>query len=906
MQANLLYAPEIRPNHWVLPHRPNFQSFIDQSLYTEPNLVNSECELFEHQLFVKNFLQPLSPYRGLLLYHSLGSGKGRSTIATCGQFSREKKVHVLLPASLAENFMKELRECAVKNHKGFGWILKTITEKRLKTMQVTREFANSQGGVWVKDDNARSDQAIPLNVKQQLEHSVKSMYSFFHYNGNDAQFQKLISEMKSDQISCFDDTIVVIDEVHNFITRVVNAKERQSITTSTKVYDQIVKAKRAKVIALSGTPLINKVIELSYLMNMIKGSIDVYTFSSPLTDVHIQYLKSNRYVDDFTYDIKTGSFSVVLMPHDFVQRKRTSTNDQKLKNSVIHISRLKLRESKSTNTIIEDIQKSLSSPNVVNTTCTILPLETSKFNNLFFDGNVAQNTRMLMTRLAGLTSHFEISEDDKPVGYPINDGLEIVKVEMSAFQAAIYQTIRKDEEAKENKFRGNNSENFHSEHQDSKNYKTFSRMACNFVFPDEHKRPTHDRRHQRKDLGVKKGKTPGTKKGNNKGGGNSVDGNEENEENEEDEDNYTKDEIQSFQHSIDAIADNTTTKYLALEHLQGDKGLSAKFARVITGINQSPGPCLVYSFFREVEGIHLLKKSLEANGYHHLDYLKNSFNFPTSKKQCFIIFTDDKVKNTQLLHVFNSDFESLELAARAQVEQYCQSFSTNECELEIDKNNHGNIVKALLITQSGAEGISLKCVREVHMIEPHWHMTRIQQVVGRAMRANSHLVLNNSERRVKSFLYLSVLKTGDGETTDEWMYKLAFSKQERLDEFMYLMKQAAVNCEKVESCFRPYVVDTREGGDLLNNESINANSAYSLFDIEKDPKDAQYAVEERIRHFIALKKFDGEQLWFDPNTLTVHREVASQNNFVKLAIDEKIIGRVFEEEGGRLRFVRTI
>ena len=55
-----------------------------------------------------------------------------------------------------------------------------------------------------------------------------------------------------------------------------------------------------------------------------------------------------------------------------------------------------------------------------------------------------------------------------------------------------------------------------------------------------------------------------------------------------------------------------------------------------------------------------------------------------------------------------------------------------------DNNVMGQIIKVLMITSSGAEGISLKNVRYVHITEPYWHPVRIHQVIGRAKRICSH------------------------------------------------------------------------------------------------------------------------------------------------------------------------
>ena len=66
----------------------------------------------------------------------------------------------------------------------------------------------------------------------------------------------------------------------------------------------------------------------------------------------------------------------------------------------------------------------------------------------------------------------------------------------------------------------------------------------------------------------------------------------------------------------------------------------------------------------------------------------------------------------------------------------------------------GEIIKILMITSSGAEGISLRNTRYVHITEPYWHPVRIEQVIGRARRICSHQDLPPELRPVNVFLYL--------------------------------------------------------------------------------------------------------------------------------------------------------
>jgi len=74
----------------------------------------------------------------------------------------------------------------------------------------------------------------------------------------------------------------------------------------------------------------------------------------------------------------------------------------------------------------------------------------------------------------------------------------------------------------------------------------------------------------------------------------------------------------------------------------------------------------------------------------------------------------------------------------------------------------------MIISSAGAEGISLTCVRQVHILEPFWNYVRVDQVLGRAIRMKSHLDLPKEDRNVEQYLYLSVIPKG---ITMERVYK---------------------------------------------------------------------------------------------------------------------------------------
>ena len=75
------------------------------------NDANKQFRLLVHQQVVRDYLNLFTPYRGLLLYHGLGSGKTCSSIAIAEGMKSRKKVYVLTLASLKANFFEQMKVC---------------------------------------------------------------------------------------------------------------------------------------------------------------------------------------------------------------------------------------------------------------------------------------------------------------------------------------------------------------------------------------------------------------------------------------------------------------------------------------------------------------------------------------------------------------------------------------------------------------------------------------------------------------------------------------------------------------------------------------------------------------------------------------------------------------------------
>ena len=144
-----------------------------------------------------------------------------------------------------------------------------------------------------------------------------------------------------------------------------------------------------------------------------------------------------------------------------------------------------------------------------------------------------------------------------------------------------------------------------------------------------------------------------------------------------------------------------------------------------------------------------------------------------------------------------------------------------------------------MITQSGSEGISLKNVRQVHILEPYWNDIRIKQVIGRAIRAKSHLSLPPEERNVDVFMYMMELTPDQkkentiraydkGQTSDEHIYQIAQKKARIIDNLLNVVKKTAVDC---------YMHNT--AGDCFKNKKDKNLQNKQIYEITNATNDIQ-------------------------------------------------------------------
>ena len=107
---------------------------------------------------------------------------------------------------------------------------------------------------------------------------------------------------------------------------------------------------------------------------------------------------------------------------------------------------------------------------------------------------------------------------------------------------------------------------------------------------------------------------------------------------------------------------------------------------------------------------------------------------------------------------------------------------------------NGEKVKVIIGSESAAEGLDFKYIREVHVLDPWYHFNKIEQVIGRAIRNCSHKDLPPEMRNVLVYLYASILPDQEKESIDLRMYRICERKMKQISEVEFLIKKNAVDC----------------------------------------------------------------------------------------------------------------
>jgi hypothetical protein len=778
-----------------------------------------------HQMIVTRYLNSFTPYRGLLLYHGLGSGKTCSSISIIEGMKNTHKVYVMTPASLQANYRTQMKYCGDQLFKTNNyWSFKELPrggERLLNfydSVKLTEEFVkfhpeldrymHTIGGLWVVDDTKEPNfNTLEEDEKEQIDNQItiliKNKYSFINYNGITKKRWNDYTRNKT--INPFDHSVLVIDEVHNFVSRIVNKLHKKN-TVSTDIYEAIMEAEDCKVVALSGTPYINNPCELGVLFNIIGGytyclEIGIKTLKVDLDEKMFKILLNKPFIESFEYDQAQKKLKVLQNPYGF-----SKLDSGQLIYDQAFISREDFITS------VLDLLKGNASFVVEKSQYVKynkFPDTMVEFNTYFVTPDLKiKNKEWFQSKIVGMVSYLGDKRNLMPDIIKADDGndIHLEYSDMSLHQIKAYSAIRNDERKKDKRSKKKEEEEF------SSTYRVFSRLCCNFSFPDDTPRPMPSNNIvTEEDIDVVENEKLLE----------DIDGkyDELDTETRKVDDTYKTridDVLKKFSRNPELYFNSDIPKLVSgVESGNTLKELSPKFLQVITNIMNPDniGCHLIYSNFRQLEGIGILSIILKFYGFIELrveqtpsgntlvlDGMYNNDRYVDSKK-VFALYTGTETPEQKeiIRNIYNSKYDALPNNIQARLKEL---FPNNT-----DKNLYGEIIKVFMITASGAEGIDLKNTRFVHILEPYWHHVRVNQVIGRARRICSHADLPEEYRNVTVYMYMSkfkegmdleefnALKTQDNSiSTDQLLFNIMERKRGLSVMFLDTLKEASIDC----------------------------------------------------------------------------------------------------------------
>jgi superfamily II DNA or RNA helicase len=811
----------------ISQHRKGYVKYINEIFYEKIKDLETNSSLKVYQVLVQNYLALNTPYRGLLVYHGLGTGKTATAISLAEGLSSKMRINTLLPASLEGNFIGEIMGDPIKGKMGWGeeiniknkWKFFKLSDindefkekykldgKILRSIQnaTARELdhddkknAKSIRGLYVPDKDGQSyeelDDLHKIFLTQEIFYLIKTKYNFIHYNpfpkvksSSIKEFEDdsdeededlyLLDEEEKKKTLTYNQTMVkdlekrlkfnkktfnvdspfygecvIVDEVHNFVREILNPSSKPS-----KVfYEWIVNAENVKLVFLSGTPIINKPAEIAVLYNMLKGLIKIYSFTIQTNmDIeqvtkrfnHIFYENKKSDIELFYVERKKGKIVI-----SFIQERTNFESVMDPSDNIVYTVQSKKEGLKTFDDFITEIYKGLHelfkdediipnkasfdemSPGGKNSILKGKPVIYDKnlkitfnrrqklfeileddiltdmtnndnFMSYFFEGSseIPEKKKILMKRmLMGLTSYYPIDRSSI-VDMPNVKDPEYISEELKNHRIVENMNVVPCMMSQ------TQFEKYLEVYSKEKSMDAFARMNNYEDTPFHY----HMRTRQTCNIVYADDDFRTTKK------------------TDENDDEIERLKTRSFQKILDDTSLGLTKDL---------KNLSPKMFAIMNNINKftietdqgrvPTGKILFYSDFRSDGGSEAFELMLKSNGYEKFD-------------------NKDPQKEKGKRYTFITGAEGQ------------QERSINKENFNDKKNKYGDYIQIMIISSAGAEGISLTCVRQVHILEPFWNYVRIDQVLGRAIRMKSHVDLPKEDRNVEQYLYLSVLPQG--------------------------------------------------------------------------------------------------------------------------------------------------
>jgi len=134
-----------------------------------------------------------------------------------------------------------------------------------------------------------------------------------------------------------------------------------------------------------------------------------------------------------------------------------------------------------------------------------------------------------------------------------------------------------------------------------------------------------------------------------------------------------------------------------------------------------------------------------------------------------------------------------------------KTITSHETDTVLEKfnnpdNKYGDVIGVVIGSAVMGEGRTLKNIRQIHIITPHWNNSETEQAIGRGIRAFSHDSLPLNQRFIKIFRWCSIPHSNTRESKDIpsidlYFYKMSEDKDLSIKQVERVIKTTAVDCQ---------------------------------------------------------------------------------------------------------------
>jgi len=802
-------------------------------------LSKADFELAPHQAFVRNFMSFQTPYNSLLLFHALGSGKTLSAIGVCEemrvylkQMGIVKRIIIVASPNVQDNFRLQL-----------------FDERRLKLVDGLWTMRDATGNRLLKEINPMNMKGLKKEkVISQIKGIINSSYLFLGYiefaNYID-KTQQVKGEYKSEKEKKarmlrnlqneFDNRLIVVDEVHNI--RIADDNDNKKVAD--KLLELVKSANNLRLLLLSATPMYNSYQEVIWLLNLMnindrRGTIEIkdvfdkngnFKKNSKGEEVGKELLiqKATGYVSfvrgENPYTFPFRVYPEIFEPaHSFLNKSikypkyqmngKLIKDEDKLKILKLYLTNIGEYQSKGYQFIIDSLRKR----KITTTTKKGVVREMPSFENMESFGYT-----LLQIPIEALNIVYPIEglEESMKHVLAIEDYSESSMSPDSLEEAP--KVVKKSKEKAKATLKPRPAKLILVEDQEKPDLKTFEKpfLGLESVASEIQAAP------QRPLTAVPSAAEEGqvvelTRKPSSEPSVSSVEfepevkGGETSSSKSSSLPEYARINAHDLtgRRGLERMMDfvdrksppekgsfeykpQTLRNYGRIFSLNEIGKYSSKIKNICDNIvspdgTVNEGIILIYAQYID-GGVLPVALALEELGFtRYGDGAKSLFKTPpvepvdartmkprTSKKGDFIPARYSLITGDPRISPNNA----FEVKA-----------ATSE------DNKDGNKIKVIIISQAGAEGVDFKFLRQVHILQPWYNMSRIEQIIGRAVRNFSHKDLPFEERNVEIFMYGTILEKNKEEAADLYIYRVAEYKAVQIGKVTRLLKETAVDC----------------------------------------------------------------------------------------------------------------